>query len=173
MELLCKSGQLSNVVISKAPCQIGVRNSHATDPGKPKGSHFIATKNRDSILSADRISKEQRQIGGRNSHATDPGKPKGSHFLESENRDCISASADRCSNAGKAHLGKPKGGATEWYVTEEVNPIDKTRLSEKGSRFANTKKKLQLGWSLRAPYPRFHLALFTCTHGPRRRMIMF
>jgi len=168
MELLHKSGQLSNVVISKAPCQIGSRNSHATDPGKPKGSHFIATKNRDSVLYADRISKEQRQIGGRNSHATDPGKPKCSHFiamknrdsipsadriskeqcqiggrnshatdpgkpkgsyiLESENRDCISSSADRCSNAGKAHLGMPKSGSTEWYVTEEVNPIDNTRF---------------------------------------------
>ena len=50
-------------------------------------------------------------------------------------------SADRVSKAGKASLGKPKGGSTEWYVTEEVNPINKTRLSEKGSRFANTKIK--------------------------------
>ena len=40
-----------------------------------------------------------------------------------------------------ATLGKPKDGSTEWYVTEEVNPVDKTPLSEKGSRFANTKKK--------------------------------
>ena len=198
MELLRKSGQLSNVVISKAPCQIGGRNSHATDPVKPKGSHFIATtnrnsvpyadhiskeqhqiggrnshatdygkqkgshfiamKNRDSIPSADRISKEQCQIGGRNSHATDPGKPKGSYIIESENCDCISSSADRCSNAGKAHLGKPKGGSTEWYVTEEVNPIDKTSLSEEGARFANTKKKLQLSWSSKALYPNIHPA---------------
>ncbi len=34
---------------------------------------------------------------------------------------------------GKASLGKPKGGSTEWYVTEEVNPIDKTHLSGTGS----------------------------------------
>jgi hypothetical protein len=54
MELLHKSGQLSNVVIFKAPCQIGGENSHATDPGKPEGSHFIKTKNRDSMPSADR-----------------------------------------------------------------------------------------------------------------------
>ena len=70
-------------------------------------------------------------------------------------------SADRVSNAGKATLGKPKSGFTEGYVTEEVNPIDKTRLSEKGSRFAKTKKKLQLSWSSRAPYPHIRLALFT------------
>ena len=101
MELLHKSGQLSNMVIFKAPCQIGGDNSHATDPGKPKGSHFIESKNRDSMPSADRVSK-----------------------------------------AGKARLGKPNGGSTEWYVTEEVNPIDKTRLSEKRARFANTKNKL-------------------------------
>jgi hypothetical protein len=52
--------------------------------------------------------------------------------------------ADRLSKRGKAgekaSLGKPKGGSTEWYVTEEVNPIDKTSLSEEGARFANTKK---------------------------------
>ena len=99
MELLRKSGQLSNVVIFKAPRQIGGDNSHATNPGKPAGSHFIETKNRDSMPSADR------------------GK-----------------------EGGKASIGKPKGGSTKWYVTEEVNPIDKTPLSEKGSRFVNTKK---------------------------------
>jgi hypothetical protein len=43
--------------------------------------------------------------------------------------------------AGKANLGKPKSGSTEFFVTEEVNPVDKTPLSEKGSRFANTKRK--------------------------------
>jgi hypothetical protein len=37
MKSLRRSGQISNVVISKAPCQIGGENSHATDPGKPKG----------------------------------------------------------------------------------------------------------------------------------------
>ena len=42
---------------------------------------------------------------------------------------------------GKAGLCKPKGGSTEWYVTEEVNPIDKTCLSDKPARFANTKTK--------------------------------
>jgi len=57
-----------------------------------------------------------------------------------ENRDSM-PSADRVSKAGKASLGKPKGGSTEWYVTEEVNPINNTRLSEKRARFANTKTK--------------------------------
>jgi len=166
MELLLKSGQLSNVVIFKAPHQIGGENfnatdsgkpegshfietknrdsmpsadrgntSHATDPGKPEGSHFIKTKNRDSMPSADRARKV-----GKASHATDPGKPEGSHFIETKNCDSM-PSADRASKAAKAKLGKPKGGSTECYTTEEVNPIDKIPLSEKGSRFANTKKK--------------------------------
>jgi len=110
MELLHKSGQLSNEVIVKAPYQIGGENSHVTDPGKPESSHFTEMNNRDSMPSADRASK-----------------------------------------AGKASLGKPKGGSTECYVLEEVNPVDKMPLSEKGSPFANTKKKLQLSWSSRAP----------------------
>jgi len=134
MELLLKSGQLSNVVVFNAPRQVGGANSHATDPGKPEGSHFIETKNRDSMPSADRARK-----AGKASHVTDPGKPKGSHFIETKNRDSM-PSADRSRKAGKASLGKPKGGSTKFYVTEEVNPVDKTLLSEKGSRFANTKK---------------------------------
>jgi len=35
-----------------------------------------------------------------------------------------------------------KGGSTEWYVTEEVNPINRTPLSEKRARCANTKTKV-------------------------------
>ena len=77
-----------------------------------------------------------------------------------ENRDSM-PSADRVSKAGKASLGKPKGGSTEWYVTEEVNLVDKMPLSERGSRFVNTKKKLQLSWSSRAPCPHLSLALLT------------
>jgi hypothetical protein len=100
MKLIVKSGQLSNVVIFKAPRQIGGENSHVTDPGKAAGSHFIEKKNRDSIPTVDR---------GR--------------------------------MGGKATLGKPKSGSTDFFVTEEVNPVDKTPLSEKGSRFANTKRK--------------------------------
>jgi hypothetical protein len=57
MELLCKSCQISNVVISKAPCQNGGENSHATDPGKPEGSHFILTKNHDSLPTGSRQRK--------------------------------------------------------------------------------------------------------------------
>jgi len=41
MELILESGQLSNVVIFKAPRQIGGESSHATDPEKKVGSHFI------------------------------------------------------------------------------------------------------------------------------------
>ena len=52
MELLCKSGQLSKMVISKGPRQIGGENSHATDPGKPKGSHFLESENRDCMPSS-------------------------------------------------------------------------------------------------------------------------
>ncbi len=130
------------VVIFKAPRQIGGeiggRNSNATDPGKTAGSHFIETKNRDSMPSVDRARK-----GGKASHATDPGKTAGSHFIETKNRDSM-PSVDRSRKGGKASLGKPKSGSTEWYVTEEVNPIDKTRLSEKQARFANTKKKLSI-----------------------------
>ena len=70
--------------------------------------------------------------------------------------------ADRARKAGKVSLGKPKSGSTECYVLEEVNPVDKTPLSEKGSRFANTKKKLQLSWSSRVSYP--HLSLALCLH---------
>ncbi len=91
MELIRQSGQISNVVIFKAPCQIGGENSNATDPGKPEGSHFIETKNRDSMPSADR---------GKASHATDPGKPEGSHFIKTKNGDSM-PSADRARKAGK------------------------------------------------------------------------
>ena len=77
MELLHKSGQLSNEVIFKAPRQIGGENSHATDPGKQDGSHLIEKKNRDSMSSSGRDSL---------SHATDPGKSDGSHFIEKKNR---------------------------------------------------------------------------------------
>jgi len=53
MESLCKSGQKSNMVIFKAPRQIGGENSNVTDPGKPEGSHFIESKNRDSMPTVD------------------------------------------------------------------------------------------------------------------------
>jgi hypothetical protein len=107
MELLHKSGQLSNVVIFKAPCQIGGENSNATGPEKKAaaissrrriviqcqlwieakrakrlilekkqaGSHFIETKNRDSMPTVDR---------GKASHATDPGKKSGQPFHRDE-----------------------------------------------------------------------------------------
>jgi hypothetical protein len=178
MELLHKSGQLSNVVIFKAPRQIGGeiggRNTHATDPGKTAGSHFIEKKNRDSIPTVDRgrmggkashatdpgkaagshfIQKKNRdsiptvdrcrmagRMGSKASNATDPGKSDGSHFIEKENHDSM-PTVDRCRKAGKANLGKPKSGSTDFFVTEEVNPVDKTPLSEKGSRFAKTKRK--------------------------------
>jgi hypothetical protein len=182
MELLRKSGQLSNEVIFKAPCQIGGEKSNATDPGKPEGSHFIEKKNRDLIPSADR---------GKASHATDPGKPEGSHFIETKNRDSIPSadrgkashatdpgkpegshfikmknhdsmpSADRARKGGKSALGKPKGGSTEWYVTEEVNPVDKTPLSEKGSRSANTKKNDAAQLDFEGAVPSFKSALIT------------
>ena len=67
MESLHKSGQLSNMVIFKAPRQIGGENSHATDPGKQKGSHFLESENRDCMPSS---------CQGKLSHATDPGKPR-------------------------------------------------------------------------------------------------
>ena len=76
---------------------------------------------------------------GKASHATDPGKPDGSHLIEKKNRDSM-PTVDRARNGGKASLGKPKSGSTDFFLTEEVNPVDKTPLSEKGSRFANTKK---------------------------------
>jgi len=170
MELLHKSGQLSNVVIFKAPRQIGGENSHPTDPGKQDGSHFIEKKNRDSMPSVDRgrmgskasnatdpgksdgshfIEKKKRdsmptvdraRMGSKASNVTDPGKPDGSHFIEKKNRYSM-PTVDRCRKAGKATLGKPKSGFTDFFVTEEVNPVDKTPLSEKGPRFANTKRK--------------------------------
>jgi len=81
-----------------------------------------------------------------------------------KNRDSMQT-VDRVRKAGKeggkAGLCKSKGGSTEWYVTEEVNPIDKTCLSDKRARFANTKTKAH-----------FHLAhMLTLTHGSRRQMI--
>jgi hypothetical protein len=112
-------------------CRKAAKASNATDPGKAAGSHFIEKKNRDSMPSADRAKA---------SNATDPGKAAGSHFIEKKNRDSI-PTVDRCRKAGKANLGKPNSGSTDFFVTEEVNPIDKTPLSEKGSRFANTKRK--------------------------------
>jgi hypothetical protein len=131
MELLHKSGQLSNEVIFKAPRQIGGENSHATDPGKQDGSHLIEKKNCDSMPSSGR---------GSLSHATDPGKSDGSHFIVKKNRDSM-PTVDRGRKGGKAGLVKPKSGSTDFFVTEEVNPVDKTPLSEKGSWFANTKRK--------------------------------
>jgi len=88
--------------------------SHATDPEKKAGSHLIETKNRDSMPTVDR-GRKGGTVGGKASNATDPEKKAGSHFIETKNR--------------------------EWYVTEEVNPLNKLPLSEKGSRFANTKRK--------------------------------
>ena len=170
MELLHKSGQLLNVIIFKAPRQIGGENSHATDPGKSDGSHFIEKKKHDSIPSVDRgrmggkashatdpgksdgrhfIEKKKRdsipsvdrgRMGGKASHATDPGKSDGSHFIEKKKCDSIPL-VDRGRMGGKACLGKPKSGSTYFFVTEEVNPVDKTPLSEKGSRYANTRRK--------------------------------
>jgi hypothetical protein len=209
MKLIVKSGQLSNVVIFKAPRQIGGeiggRNTHATDPGKAAGSHFIEKMNRDSIPTVDRgrmgakashatdpgkaagshfIEKKNRdsmpladrgRMGAKSSHVTDPGKAAGSHLIETKNRDSM-PSADRCRMGGKAghvtdpgkaagshfiekknrdsiptvdrgrmggkaSLGKPRSGYTDFFVTEEVNPVDKTPLSGKGSRFANTRRK--------------------------------
>ena len=102
---------------------------------KKAGSHFIETKNRDSMPTVVRGRK-----GGKVSHATDPEKKAGSHFIETKNCDSI-PSVDRARKGGKASLGKPKSGSTEWYVTEELNPVNKMPLSEKGSRFANTKRK--------------------------------
>jgi hypothetical protein len=113
----------------------GGKASNATDPGKQDGSHFIEKKNSDSMPSVDR-----GRMGGKASNATDPGKQDGSHFIEKENRDSM-PSVDRGRMGGKASLGKPKSGSTECYVTEEVNPLNKLPLSEKGSRFANTKRK--------------------------------
>ena len=91
MELLLKFGQLSNVVIFKAP--------HATDPGKPEGSHFIVMKNRDSMPSSCR---------GNLSHATDHGKPEGSHFIVTKNRDCRIESARQAKQAMRLILGNQK-----------------------------------------------------------------
>jgi hypothetical protein len=56
------------------------------------------------------------------------------------NRDSI-PTVDRGRMGGKASLGKPKSGYTDFFVTEEVNPVDNTPLSGKGSRFANTRRK--------------------------------
>ncbi len=111
MESLRRSGQISNAVISKTPCQIGGENSHATDPGKPKGSHWLEAENRDSIPYSDR---------GSLSHATDPGKPKGSHWLEAENRDSIPSSG-RGSLSHATDPGKPEG--SHWLETENRDSI--------------------------------------------------
>ena len=51
------------------------------------------------------------------------------------------AAYEMSSRGGKASLGKPKGGSTECYITEEVNPNNMARLPEKEARFANTKTK--------------------------------
>ena len=59
-------------------------------------------------------------------------------------------------------------GSTECYVLEEVNPVDKVPLSEKGSQFANTKKKAAAQLVF---VPSFKSCAAYMTHGPRRRMI--
>jgi hypothetical protein len=56
---------------------------------------------------------------------------------------------------GNLTLGKPKGGSTECYVTKEVNPVDKMPSSEKGSRFANTKKKAAAQLVFEGPVPSY------------------
>ena len=128
MELLHKSGQLSNVVIFKAPRQIGGDNSHATDPWKPAGSHFIETNNRDSMPSVDR-GKE----GGKASHATDPGKPAGSHFIETKNRDSM-PSADRAKASHATDPGKPAGSHfTETNNCDSVPTADRGKEGGKAS----------------------------------------
>jgi hypothetical protein len=111
MKLIVKSGQISNVVIFKAPRQIGGENSHATDPGKIAGSHFIETKNRDSMPTVDR---------GKASHATDPGKAAGSHFIEKMNRDSMST-VDRCRKAAKASNATDPGKAAGSHFIEKKN----------------------------------------------------
>jgi hypothetical protein len=83
---------------------------------------------------------DRARKAGKASHVTDPGKSEGSHFIETKNRDSM-PSVDRARKGGKASIGKPKSGSTECNVMEEVNPVDKMLLSEKGSRFANTKRK--------------------------------
>jgi hypothetical protein len=137
MELLCKFGLLSNMVIFKVPCQMGGVNSHATDPGKADRSHWIMLENRDSMptLELERVSK-----AGKASNATNPGNADGSHWIAKENRDSM-PTADRAKKAGEASLGKPKGEISEWYVTVEVDPLTNLPLKEKGARFANTKAK--------------------------------
>ena len=69
-------------------------------------------------------------------------------------------SADRGKEGGKASLGKPKSGFTEYYVLGEVNPVDKTPLLEKGSRFANTKNKAAAQLVFEGTVPSFSTCLF-------------
>ena len=83
---------------------------------------------------------------------SDPGKPEGSHFIVTKNRDSM-PTADSGKEEGKASLGKPKSGSTEWYVTEEVNPFDKARLSEKRAQLEIPK--------ISAENPHLILALLT------------
>jgi hypothetical protein len=48
------------------------KSSHATDPGKPAGSHFIETKNCDSMPTADRARKAGKaSLGKPKSGSTD------------------------------------------------------------------------------------------------------
>jgi hypothetical protein len=70
---------------------------------------------------------------------------------------------DRGRKGGKASLGKPKSGSTEWYVTEEVNPLNKLPLSEKGSRFANTKRKAAAQLVFEGAVPSFKSCIISWT----------
>ena len=62
MELLLKSGQLSNVVIFKAPRQIGGENSHVTDPENQRAA--ISSRRR-IVIHADCGSTQQERKSGR------------------------------------------------------------------------------------------------------------
>jgi hypothetical protein len=139
MKLIVKSGQLSNVVIFKAPRQIGGENSHVTDPGKAAGSHFIEKKNRDSIPTVDR-----GRMGAKASHVTDPGKAAGSHFIEKKNRDSMPL-ADRGRMGAKAshvvgkasHATDPGKAAGSHFIEKKnrdsIPTVDRCRKAGKAS----------------------------------------
>jgi hypothetical protein len=55
------------------------KKSHATDPGKPNGVHFMTKEQLESMLNT----------GGKKSHVADPGKRDGIHVMPKEQRDSM------------------------------------------------------------------------------------
>lgn len=90
-----------------APCLLGGFKSHATDPGKPDGAHFMPEKKCDSMASTDRAKRI---------HVTNPGEPNGVHFMPKEK--CHSMESTDCGK--KSHATDPSKADGIHFMPKEL-----------------------------------------------------